>query len=68
MHVKAALTINAHDHGMRLFLAAVIIILLCAADRAYMGGANMRLAMSGAKSIAAVFNRKADDVLAYLKR
>jgi hypothetical protein len=53
---------------MRLFLAAVIIILLCAGDRAYMGGANTRLVISGMKSTAAVFNRKADDVLAFLRR
>jgi len=53
---------------MRWFSAIVIIILLCAADRAYVGGANTRLVMSGVNSVAAAISRKADDLLVYLRR
>jgi hypothetical protein len=52
---------------MRLFLAAVIIIVLCAADRAYMGGQNAALAMSAIRSVAATINRQADDLLRHVR-
>jgi hypothetical protein len=67
MHIKAALTINAHDHGMRLFLAVVIIILLCAGDQAYMRGRNTELAMSALRSVAASINRQTDNLLRHLR-
>lgn len=53
---------------MRLFVIAFVIIMLCAADRAYMGGKNMSLAVSAARSVGATINRQMDDLLRYLKR
>jgi hypothetical protein len=53
---------------MRWFLAVVIILVLAAVDRAYMRGENTRLVMSIGRDIGAAINRKADDLLAYLKK
>jgi hypothetical protein len=53
---------------MRLFVIAFVIIMLCAADRAYMDGKNMSLAISAAQSVGAAFNRQMDGLLRYLKR
>jgi hypothetical protein len=64
----AALRLLSVTDGACDALAAVIIILLCAADKAYMGGANTRLVMSAANSAVAAINQKADDLFAYLKR
>jgi hypothetical protein len=53
---------------MRLFLVAFVILILCAADRAYMDGKNMSLAVSAARSVGATVNRQLDDLLRYLKK
>jgi hypothetical protein len=50
-----------------LFWAAVIIVLLCAADRAYMQGRNTELAMSAFRSVAAAINRQADNLLRHVR-
>jgi hypothetical protein len=38
---------------MRLFVAALVIVVLCAADHAYMRGQNTALAMSAMRAVAA---------------
>jgi hypothetical protein len=53
---------------MRWFWIALIIVLLSAADRAYMGGQNAAFAMSGLRSLAAAINRQTDDLLRYLRK
>jgi hypothetical protein len=53
---------------MRWFLAVVIILVLAAVDRAYMRGETARFAMSVGRDIGAAINRKADELLARLKR
>jgi hypothetical protein len=55
------------NHCIRWFLAFAIIALLCAADRAYMGGQNAALAMSAIRSVAATINRQADDLLRHVR-
>jgi hypothetical protein len=55
-------------HWMRWFLAVVIILVLVALDRAYMRGENARLVMSIGRDIGAAINRKADELLARLKK
>jgi hypothetical protein len=53
---------------MRWFWAAVVIVVLMAADRAYMDGQNTALAISGLKSVAAFISRHVDDLLRPLRR
>ena len=53
---------------MRWFLAVVIILALVALDRAYMRGENARLVVSVGQDIGVAINRKADELLARLKR
>jgi len=53
---------------MRWFGVALVVVLLCAADRAYMQGQNTALAMSAARSVAATVNRQLDNLLGYLKK
>jgi len=53
---------------MRWFWIAFIVILLSAADRAFMDGQNAALVVSGARSLAATINRQVDDLLRYLRK
>jgi hypothetical protein len=53
---------------MRWFWAAMIILVLAAVDRAYMRGETTRFAVSVGRDIGAAVNRKADELLAYLKK
>jgi len=53
---------------MRWFWIAFIVIVLSAADRAFMDGQNTAFVMSGARSVAATVNRHVDDLLRYLRK
>jgi hypothetical protein len=53
---------------MRWFWIFLIVIMLSAADRAYMDGQNMAFVVSGMRSLAVTFNRQVEDVLRYLRR
>jgi hypothetical protein len=61
-------TIRAHNSRMRWFLAALIIVVLFAVDRAYMDGQNADQVMSLARWAGAVINRNVDDLLRPLRR
>ncbi len=52
---------------MRWFWTVLIIIVLSAADRAYMDGQNTAFVVSGMRSLAATFNRQVEDLLRYLR-
>jgi hypothetical protein len=53
---------------MRWFSAVVVVLVFAAVDRAYMRGETTRFAISIGQDVGAAINRKADDLLAYLKR
>jgi hypothetical protein len=53
---------------MRWFWIVLIVIVLSAADRAYMDGQNAAFVVSGMRSLAAAFNRQFDDLLRYLRK
>jgi hypothetical protein len=53
---------------MRLFWAALIIVLLVALDRAFMDGQNTEILLSLARRAAAVVNVWADDLLRSFRR
>jgi len=53
---------------MRWFAVAVIILVLIALDRAYMGGQNAALLMSLAQRAAAAINQWADDLMRLVRR
>jgi hypothetical protein len=53
---------------MRWFWIVLIVLVLSAADRAYMDGQNAAFVVSGMRSLAAVFNRQVDDLLRYLRK
>jgi hypothetical protein len=53
---------------MRWFLAALIIVVLFAVDRAYMDGQGALQVMSLARWVGAIINHGADDLLRPLRR
>lgn len=53
---------------MRWFWIVLVIVVLSAADRAYMDGQNMTFVVSGMRALAATFNRQVEDLLRYLRR
>jgi hypothetical protein len=59
---------SLHKSVMRWFWAVLVLVVLAAADRAYMRGENMRLIMSFAEEAGKAFNRAADDILSHLRR
>ena len=53
---------------MRWFAAALVILVLVALDRAYMGGQNLDLLLSLARRVAAATNNWADDLINAVRR
>ncbi len=52
---------------MRWFWAVLIVIVLSAADRAYMDGQNTAFVVSGMRSLATTLNRQVEDLLRHLR-
>ena len=56
------------SNAMRWFAAALVILVLVALDRAYIGGQNLDLLLSLARRVAAAINNWADDLIGSVRR
>jgi hypothetical protein len=61
-------TVPIHNPWMRWFLAALMIVVLFAVDRAYMDGQGAQQVMSVARWAGATINHGVDDLLRPLRK